>query len=116
MPQELRFSVLIGNHTELKYWRPHSGVAYPAPFPCAVGLARSIIKELNCIPPSGIKFLLEHENGQCRVVKQFKDVEFARALLRERDKCIGVRLSVLQFVDIDYPPVPAICLDNILER
>jgi hypothetical protein len=60
--------------------------------------------------------MLEHENGQCGVVKQFKDMEFARALLRQRDKCIGVRLSVLQFVDIDYPPVHVIWLDNMLER
>jgi hypothetical protein len=105
--------VLIGNHPELKHWRPHNGVAYPAPFPCAVDLARSVIKDLNCIPPSGIKFLLEHENGQCRVVKQFKDVEFARVLLRQRDKCIGLRLSVLEFVDIDYSRVPVIWFDGI---
>lgn len=108
--------MLIGNHPELKHWRPRGGVAYPAPFPSAVELARSVIKEINCIPPSGIKFMLEHENGQCGVVKQFKDMEFARALLRQRDKCIGVRLSVLQFVDIDYPPVHVIWLDNMLER
>jgi hypothetical protein len=108
--------VLIGNHPELKHWRPRGGVAYPAPFPSTVELARSVIKEINCIPPSGIKFMLEHENGQCGVVKQFKDLEFARALLRQRDKCIGVRLSVLQFVDIDYPPVHVIWLDNMLER
>ena len=96
--------MLIGNHPELKHWRPRGGVACPAPFPSTIDLIRSVIKEINCIAPSGIKFALEHGNGRCRVVKQFRDVEFARALLRQRDKCIGVRLSLLQFVDIEYRP------------
>jgi hypothetical protein len=108
--------VLIGNHPELKHWRPRGGVACPAPFPRTIELTRSVIKEINCIPPSGIKFALEHENGQCRVVKQFRDVEFARALLRQRDKCIGVRLSLLQFVDIEYPAAQFIWLDHMMER
>lgn len=108
--------MLIGNHPELKHWRPRGGVACPAPFPSTIDLTRSVIKEINCIPPSGIKFALEHENGQYRVVKQFRDVEFARALLRQRDKCIGVRLSLLQFVDIEYPPVQVIGLDHMLKR
>ena len=72
--------MLIGNHPELKHWRPRGGVACPAPFPGTIELTRSVIKEINWIPPSGIKFALEHENGQCRVVKQFRDMEFARAL------------------------------------
>ena len=108
--------MLIGNHPELKHWRPCGGVACPAPFPSTIELTRSVIKEINCVPPSGIKFALEHENGQCRVVKQFRDVEFARALLRQRNKYIGVRLSLLQFVDIEYPPVQVIGLDHMLKR
>ena len=108
--------MLIGNHPELKHWRPRGGVACPAPFPSTSELTRSVIKKINCAPPSGIKFVLEHENGQCGVVKRFRDVEFARALLRQRDKCIGVRLSLLQFVNIEYPPVQVIWLDHTLKR
>jgi len=81
-----------------------------------VELARLVVKDINCRPPSGIKFILEYEYGQCGVVKRFKDEEFAKALFRQRDKCIGVRFSVLQYVDIDYPPVSVILLDNMFER
>lgn len=108
--------MLIGNHPELTHWRPRGGVACPAHFPSTIELTRSVIKEINCIPPSGIKFALEYENGLCGVVKQFRDVEFAKALLRQRDKFIGVRLSQLQFVDIEYPPMQVIGLDHMLKR
>ena len=108
--------MLIGNHPELKHWRPRGGVACPAPFPSTSELTRSIVKEINCIAPSGLKFTLEYEHGQCRVVKQFRDMDFARALLRQRDKCIGVRFSLLQFVDIEYPTGQFIWLDHMMER
>lgn len=108
--------MLIGNHPELKHWCARGGVAYPAPFPSMVELARLVVRDICCRPPSGIKFILEHGHGQCGVVKRFKDKEFAKALFQQRYKCIGLRLSVLQYVEIDYRPVRVIALDHMIER
>jgi len=96
--------MLISAHPEIKHWQPKAGVAYPPPFPNEEELTTLILHDIILKFPSTIVFELLHRRGKLRSLKKFNDSGFAKTLHRNRSKLIGLRLSVIGFVDIPYGP------------